>query len=194
MHGHKANRLCSFTQGPLLASTLYRPPSNAPRPYTPHPPSFSESNDHIQVSSLPSRVKFQPIAPSFLTADPPGITTEQSNAVQRELISLMDQPWNEWYPKVCISYATGTRKGTYVPGAGPGMMQAAAITHALYNAGIACASGLCVPAGNDWKDSCPRLSRATRVARCSSSFSRPLSTARSRASSKSTRRPRLNGW
>ena len=98
VHGHKANRLCSFTQGPLLASTLYRPP----RPYTPHPPSFSEGNDHIQVS-LPSRVKFQPIAPSFLTADPPGITTEQSNDVQRELISLMDRLWTSARDKCSTS-------------------------------------------------------------------------------------------
>ena len=115
-------------------------------------------------ASPPSRVKFQPISPPFLTSDPPGVTTEQSNAVQRELISLMDRPWNEWYPKVCISYATGTRKDIDVPGAGPGMMQAAAITQALYNAGIACASGLCVPAGNDWKEFLPKIE--SRHSRC----------------------------
>ena len=84
--------------------------------------------------------------------DAPGITTQQSNNVQRRVQSLMEQSWEEWFPKVCISYATGTRKGTDAHGAGPGMLQAATISHALYNAGIACASGLCVSAGNDWKD------------------------------------------
>ena len=77
---------------------------------------------------------------------------------------MMGQPWNEWYPEVCISYATGTRKGTDVQGAGPGMMQAAAITQALYDANIACASGLCVPAGNDWKEFLPKIE--SRHSRC----------------------------
>ena len=76
----------------------------------------------------------------------------------------MDRPWPTWYPKVCISYATGTRKGTDARGAGPGMLQAATISHALYNAGIACASGLCVSAGNDWKDFLPKID--SRFARC----------------------------
>ena len=75
----------------------------------------------------------------------------------------MDRPWPEWYPQVCISYATGTRPKD-ARGAGPGMLQAAAITHALYNAGIACASGLCVPAGNDWKDFLPKID--SRFSRC----------------------------
>ena len=44
------------------------------------------------------------------------------------------------------------------------MLQAAVITHALYNAGIACASGLCVPVGNNWKDFLPKIS--SRFSRC----------------------------
>ena len=44
------------------------------------------------------------------------------------------------------------------------MLQAAAITHTLYNAGIACASGLCVPAGNDWKEFLPKIQ--SRFSRC----------------------------
>ena len=111
-----------------------------------------------------AKVRIEPIAVSLLAADAPGITTKQSNDVQRVIQSLMDKPWPTWYPKVCISYATGTRKGTDAHGAGPGMLQAAAISHALYNAGIACASGLCVPAGNDWKDFLPKID--SRFARC----------------------------
>eukprot|EP00964_Phaeocystis_antarctica_P154794 scaffold123675_cov72-Phaeocystis_antarctica.AAC.1 len=108
-------------------------------------------------------IKVEPIAWPLLAWDAPGITTEQSNDVQRVIQSLMDRPWADWFPKVCISYATG-RRDEDARGAGPGMLQAAAITHALYNAGIACASGLCVPAGNDWKDFLPKIS--SRFSRC----------------------------
>jgi len=98
--------------------------------------------------------------------DAPGITTEQSNDVQRAVQSLYmgEQQWEEWFPQVCISYATGTRPGKDVWGAGPGMLQAATITHALHKAGIACASGLCVPSGNDWKDFLPKID--SRFSRC----------------------------
>ena len=108
-------------------------------------------------------IKIKPIPVSLMAVDAPGVTTEQSNDVQRVIQSLMDRPWEHWFPEVCISYATGTR-GEDAPGAGPGMLQAAAITHALYNAGIACASGLCVPAGNDWKDFLPKIK--SRFSRC----------------------------
>eukprot|EP00964_Phaeocystis_antarctica_P112541 scaffold76690_cov63-Phaeocystis_antarctica.AAC.2 len=109
-------------------------------------------------------IKVEPIAWSLLAMDAPGVTTEQSNDVQRVVQSLMDRPWADWCPKVCISYATGTREGTDARGAGPGMLQAAVITHALYNAGIACASGLCVPVGHDWKGFLPKID--SRFSRC----------------------------
>ena len=96
--------------------------------------------------------------------DAPGITTQQSNNVQRRVQSLMEEQWEEWFPQVCISYATGTRPGKDDPGAGPGMLQAATITRALHKAGIACASGLCVPSGNDWKDFLPKID--SRFSRC----------------------------
>ena len=44
------------------------------------------------------------------------------------------------------------------------MLQAATITQALHNAGIACASGLCVPSGNDWKDFLPKID--SRFSKC----------------------------
>jgi len=106
----------------------------------------------------------QQIDPSLLAANSPGVTTKQSNDIQRDLCKLMNQPWMEWFPKVCVSYATGTRVGTDARGAGPGMRQAAVITHALYEAGIACASGLCVPAGNDWKAFLPKID--SRYSQC----------------------------
>ena len=137
------------------------------------PPSahYQESNEKTTASAsrgsynemaTPS-IKVEPIAPSLLMADAPGITTEQSNDAQRVIQSLMDRPWADWFPKVCISYATGKRDED-AQGAGPGMLQAVAITHALYNAGIACASGLCVPVGNNWKDFLPKIS--SRFSRC----------------------------
>ena len=54
----------------------------------------------------------QQIDPSLLAANSPGVTTKQSNDIQRDLYTLMNRPWMEWFPKVCVSYATGTRVGT----------------------------------------------------------------------------------
>ena len=88
----------------------------------------------------------------------------ESNTVQREVRALMDRSWQQWFPQVCISYATGSRPGVDVKGAGPGMMQAAYITHALHKAGIPCASGLCVPAGADWMEFLPKIN--SRFSRC----------------------------
>lgn len=86
-----------------------------------------------------------------------GLTTARANAVQREVQDLMPGPWKQWFPKVAISYATGMRPGVDVRGAGPGMLQAAAIMHALHDKGIGCASGLCVPAGANWKEFLPKI-------------------------------------
>ena len=127
------------------------------------PPSGDMAKLSVDVTPT-GKVRIEPIAVSLLAADAPGITTRQSNDVQRVLQSLMDRPWKDWFPRVCISYATGTRAGTDAHGAGPGMLQAATISHALYNAGIACASGLCVSAGNDWKDFLPKID--SRFSRC----------------------------
>ena len=112
----------------------------------------------LSVEGTPTaKVRIEPIAWSLLAADAPGITTDQSNDVQRVVQSLMDRPWKTWFPQVCISYSTGTRQGTDAQGTGPGMLRAAAITHALYNAGIACASGLCIPAGCEWTEFLPKI-------------------------------------
>ena len=102
---------------------------------------------------------------SYTTAaDVPAVTTQMSNEVQRGLQALMGQPWPDWFPRVCVSYATGTRPDLDAHGTGPGMMHAAAITRALYQAGVACASGLCVPAGQNWKEFLPKIN--SRFAKC----------------------------
>ena len=49
-----------------------------------------------------------------LFANGPGVTLEQSNEVQRRLQGLMDRPWVQWFPQVCISYATATRPAPLV--------------------------------------------------------------------------------
>ena len=92
------------------------------------------------------------------------MSIEESNEVQRSLQALMSQPWVTWFPRVCISYATGTRAGIDAKGAGPGIRQVATITRALANADIACASGLCVPAGHDWEEFLPKIN--SRWSKC----------------------------
>ena len=62
-----------------------------------------------------------PSSQAQLFADGPGVSTEQSNEVQRRLQALMDREWDNWFPRVCISYATGQREGD-AKGAGPGMI------------------------------------------------------------------------
>ena len=49
-----------------------------------------------------------------LFANGPGVTLEQSNEVQRGLQGLMERPWVQWFPQVCISYATATRPAPLV--------------------------------------------------------------------------------
>ena len=93
-----------------------------------------------------------PIESSKLQPNSPGVTTEEANRLQRTLQSLMNKPWRKWFPRVAVSYATGHREGVDAAGAGPGMMRAAAVMHALHNNGIPCANGLCVPAGVNWKE------------------------------------------
>ena len=64
--------------------------------------------------------------------------------------SLVVGDANEYYPKVCISYATGRRDGRDAQGCGPGMFYAARLAHALHKRGINVFSGLHVGAGADW--------------------------------------------
>ena len=93
-----------------------------------------------------------------------GVSIERANEVQRGLQALMSEPWADWWPEVTISYATGSRESIDSPGAGPGLLCAATIVHALHDAGIACASGLHVPPGSNWMTFLPKV--GGRFAKC----------------------------
>ena len=96
--------------------------------------------------------------------DGSGVGTERANDVQRELQSQMDSHFKDWWPEVCISYATGSREGIDSRGAGPGLLAAAIIVHKLHEHGIACATGLHVPDSVNWKDFLSKISG--RFAKC----------------------------
>jgi serine/threonine protein kinase len=73
--------------------------------------------------------------------------------------------FDEYYPKVVVSHATGRRRDPSVArsawtakvgwsdcaGAGPGMFYAAGFLEVLHQCGVQCFSGLHVPAGIDWE-------------------------------------------
>uniref|UniRef100_A0A7S3AVW6 TIR domain-containing protein n=1 Tax=Haptolina ericina TaxID=156174 RepID=A0A7S3AVW6_9EUKA len=116
------------------------------------------------ISSRP-QLSARPIEPKLLLREGAPVTTEQANDLQQSLHAhLGSRSWDEWWPQVCISYATGTRPGVDARGAGPGMLQAAAIMQALHGAGIPCASGLHVPPGSNWKDFLIKID--SRFSRC----------------------------
>ena len=92
----------------------------------------------------------------FITI-PSRIGVSESNALQKQIQQLVTADFNEFYPKVIISYATGRRPTGDVEGAGPGLYKAADVIKALFNRKIPCFSGLMTPAGLDWKQYFLRL-------------------------------------
>ena len=83
---------------------------------------------------------------------PPTITVEMTQEVKSSVRSLIpeDTMFEEYYPEVVLSYATGRREQD-CPGAGPGMYHAAGLVKVLHACGLQSFSGLHVPAGVDWK-------------------------------------------
>ena len=83
---------------------------------------------------------------------PPTITAEMTQKVKSSVRSLIpdDTLFEEYYPEVVLSYATGRREQD-CPGAGPGMYYAAGLVKVLNACGLQSFSGLHVPAGVDWK-------------------------------------------
>jgi hypothetical protein len=152
----------------MMASQLShrgeRPASSRPQePKTPGwmEPMFACGGEASTYTQLSAR----PIDPQLLREGAPAVTLKQSNDLQQSLHAhLGSRSWSEWWPQVCISYATGTRPGVDARGAGPGMLQAAAIMQALHGAAIPCASGLHVPPGSNWKDFLPKID--SRFSRC----------------------------
>ena len=66
---------------------------------------------------------------------PSRIGASESNALQQQIQNLVPTVFNEFYPEVIISYATGRRPGPTgdVEGAGPGLYKAADVIKALFN-------------------------------------------------------------
>ena len=93
-------------------------------------------------------------------AIPSRIGDSESNTVQQQIQELVICDFNDFYPKVIISYATGRRPTSDVEGAGPGMYIAAEVIKALFRSEIPCFSGLMTPAGMDWKEYFLRLDHA----------------------------------
>jgi hypothetical protein len=83
---------------------------------------------------------------------PPTITEELTQEVKSYVRSLIPEStaFDEYYPEVVLSYATGRREQD-CPGAGPGMYYAAGVVRILHECGLQCFSGLHVPVGRDWK-------------------------------------------
>lgn len=82
---------------------------------------------------------------------PSSITLSMGEELRRYMQGLVKGNVEQFYPKVCISYATGRREDVDAPGCGPGMFYASSIAHTLTTEnGIDVFTGLHVPAGEDW--------------------------------------------
>ena len=92
---------------------------------------------------------------------PPKVTTVMGNRLQaavQKLLKAMDLL--SFYPEICISYATGWRKGLDDFGCGPGMYEVAHVIKFLFEAGFPCYSGLQVEGGQNWERFLLRLAHS----------------------------------
>ena len=87
-----------------------------------------------------------------------GVSVEEGQRVRDYMQSLVRGPVEDFWPKVMISYATGTRdlKRGYEcdldgDGCGLGMQYANLLARALDRGGISCFSGLHVAGGQNWR-------------------------------------------
>ena len=85
----------------------------------------------------------------------PGVITEQMTQIVKSRVLSKFVPegvqFDDFYPEVVISYASGRRSGRDCDGAGPGMYYAAGVLGLLHERGVRCFSGLHVPPGTDWE-------------------------------------------
>jgi len=81
------------------------------------------------------------------------ISEQMTQVVKSRVLALLPKGvlFNDFYPEVVISYASGRRSGQDCDGAGPGMYYAAGILKILHERGVRCFSGLHVPPGTDWE-------------------------------------------
>ena len=87
-----------------------------------------------------------------------GVSVEEGQRVRDYMQSLVRGPVEDFWPKVMISYATGTRdlkrgceRDLDGDGCGPGMQYANLLARALDRRGISCFSGLHVAGGQNWR-------------------------------------------
>mmetsp|Transcript_61852 Transcript_61852/g.170262 ORF Transcript_61852/g.170262 Transcript_61852/m.170262 type:complete len:2071 (-) Transcript_61852:610-6822(-) len=82
-----------------------------------------------------------------------GVTAAEGNKIKAYCTSLVpkDISPREFYPKVMISYATGTRKGLDERGNGLGMQYCKLLVQKLERKGIPCFTGMHAQAGDNWK-------------------------------------------
>jgi hypothetical protein len=86
-------------------------------------------------------------------AVPDVISEQMTQVVKSRVLALLPKgvQFQDFYPEVVISYASGRRPGRDCDGAGPGMYYAAGILKILHERGVRCFSGLHVPPGTDWE-------------------------------------------
>ena len=96
-----------------------------------------------------------------------GVTREEGQVVRNLCQSQVDRPIEEYWPRVIISYATGTRDKWHGheqdlngEGCGLGMQYCQIVVRQLERAGIQCFSGLHVAGGNNWRIYFEKLQRA----------------------------------
>jgi hypothetical protein len=96
---------------------------------------------------------------------PHAITEQTTNYVKGIVRSRLPTgvPFEDVYPKVVISYASG-RRPQDCEGAGPGMFYAADLLEFLHERRVPAFSGLHVPPGKDWKVFMLRLEIAFLIA------------------------------
>ena len=89
---------------------------------------------------------------------PDVITLEQLEDCKREACTQLPSgtKYEEFYPSVVLSYASGRRPGD-CEGSGPGVMYARGMMECLHERGLQCFSGLQVPPGVDWETFMLRL-------------------------------------
>ncbi|CAK0902385.1 unnamed protein product [Prorocentrum cordatum] len=94
-------------------------------------------------------------SPSALFRVPESIDLAAANelqaAVRRRAMALCGNDLRAYYPKIVLSYATGSRGGCDGQGAGPGVVHVSALMHALFDADLPCYSGLTLPVGRNWE-------------------------------------------
>ncbi|CAK0796691.1 unnamed protein product [Prorocentrum cordatum] len=94
-------------------------------------------------------------SPSALFRVPESIDLAAANelqaAVRRRAMALCGNDLSAYYPKIVLSYATGSRGGCDGQGAGPGVVHVSALMHALFDADLPCYSGLTLPVGRNWE-------------------------------------------